>query len=472
MSINDALNGQHRARQIVAALFVDTVDHAISHNRLPCATLVYTALNVLVRKTSDDVMAHDIRTVMRHHPDVLRACTRFLMAPRSSSDIAQLATAGRLESQGCACRFDAGTIYDELHHPERLNMTPRHRGLDNVLLPITSTLQMASARVNRLGVLRAISRANRNVLPGRRRPWPANMDDMVPLGLQQSISNLCAWAEVFLHVALRETVYTVYVNLAHYTSPSILLTDIIPRVFIPITDSIVAQWNSKSHTPHGALDTLHLLKEARNDTIVAGGLGIVQARHILRRCTFDGQALVDLCLRVYSMVCDIRVLLGGPSREVCDEVGLAFLTIACRFHQVLGLPRDPQRYPAAFLRTLDQWQATTQAGQIYELSVFHAYLYRPHICGYRMCARTRQLFRCSGCGHMFYCSRACQKAAWRSDLAPHRMACGILRRVLEPVDRQGGKTPSPDMIKTLAAEGINRPLTSELIVHLSEIYSR
>jgi hypothetical protein len=92
-------------------------------------------------------------------------------------------------------------------------------------------------------------------------------------------------------------------------------------------------------------------------------------------------------------------------------------------------------------------------------------LYNSQRCSSPDCARTfadgiAAFGSCSGCNRVAYCSRSCQKAAWKHAAAPHRAICSSIRRAcrnydiprrrLEPLDYEQQSEPPESFKESIA----------------------
>jgi hypothetical protein len=98
--------------------------------------------------------------------------------------------------------------------------------------------------------------------------------------------------------------------------------------------------------------------------------------------------------------------------------------------------------------------------------------------------RDRYFMTCGGCRVVAYCSRACQKAAWRHPLAPHRELCrlyhmlhtamyGGAHSVKAGIDQAWGSVPDAEITAACRnAETLRETQLERLSVYSLSCFSR
>lgn len=191
------------------------------------------------------------------------------------------------------------------------------------------------------------------------------------------------------------------------------------------------------------------------------------------------ESFVHLNVRAYRAVCDVEQRYGSSraiSQKTISDVQEAFLMAAARFRALLGLPSDETRYSSRVLYTAGLWRDT--ADGVRSLASFSHNLFRGYVCGNRACSRTYfsggPLKACGGCRAVFFCSKKCQRAAWRDPDAAHRGVCAVMTDVMMRVEWEGAGDPhrGGDFGTAWLKAGVGEQEAGQVSDYLAKIYTR
>jgi hypothetical protein len=262
--------------------------------------------------------------------------------------------------------------------------------------------------------------------------WPTAIEQLLPKGPKDTIAGLARWLSFSSSLRFRKVTFQVITTIIGYTSPLVL-----PHLVTP---------GDKSRLILCARDLMwdgyELLKESDEPP----GLIAVSAS-----ATFLCMLLLDRCTEVH------RTMMMRDEANYTLSLMAQCNDILPGLQQVHASPRYPASARLAqsslvSISTLVTVLAhdTLVRGDWRPYSTFEHLSRRPPAstwtrtveaidygmsgrCNVPQCPRTilesGPFGRCGGCRRAFYCSRRCQRTAWRHPVAPHREVCEAIRRI-------------------------------------------
>lgn len=411
-----------RACQTFTAIFLDVMQTACDEGRLPCPEATRTLVLLLFK---DKYQAKAMRL---NHPELLRICSRFMCTPRTKEELAALARTQPAGYNRCPCsRQDAFVKnrlmawihrheYDEISSPLVIIL----ESLANLLGNVIENLHLETTHKKCFNIVCNAA------MYGRKRPWPAGRLDVLPFGAQVSIQSLCCWTPLFparLLPRLLRMVYWQYMSGTDGTIPSLLGQMIIPRILMPAVSSVLRRATSHESLSRDYLDTVNSLYDSAQILKLLESWDNDELLTAIGPLRTDYETLTKLCTSTKKVV-DVAISTCGVSATIHDDIQIYFERAAGRLRAVLGISEGyvlPHPYPGTI--------STPLFGYLH-------YLTRNIRCARAGCLETplslgRRLRVCGGCGHVFYCSRACQKLAWKDPLAQHRTMCNAIKTIME-----------------------------------------
>lgn len=410
-----------RIRQTLAAILVDVFQTASDEGRLPCPEAIRSTLFFLFCKDSRD-------TVLRvNHPELFRACLRFLCTRRTAEELDNLAASPYPVFGSCPCAregvFEKNKLLCLVH--QHFN-GHTHSALVTILQALAACLDKVLKTIQLETPLRRLLKARRNAaMHGHKLPWPAGEDDVVPFGARESIDSLCAWTTFLPAPALLSIVNRVYILGTNTSMPSLFVQAIIPRVLMPVVKQSLHQAASHPSTSRGYLDAINSLyypAQVCRNLVIWDNEQLLDAIGPLR-ATY--KSVAELCNNV-----QMAVNVAFSSRvkdELEHDIHFYFGGAAHRLCRVLGMPGGLDLAELYQQKIVDP---------LYSLAGYSQFLARDVLCARAGCHGTplalgMRLSACGGCGHVYYCSRACQKKAWKDLRGPHRTVCGAIKTITE-----------------------------------------
>ncbi|EJD42401.1 hypothetical protein AURDEDRAFT_168471 [Auricularia subglabra TFB-10046 SS5] len=353
-----------------------------------------------------------LRQLRRSHHDLLTGFMLFLTTPYDRD--ARAALAARLVSTMSCCPLAT----DSPDHSEAATDIEESNVLASAAIMLFDLIHQCF--VGAIFIARKQS-FNRNGL------WPTSDDDVLPLGAEASCPALLVW---FARIADCQ-VYTAIADLlllCPAVMRTIVETDWLRLAFLRVIakhlDMAVAKHaqspqrlDEDSQTPLSLLRDLSTLMEAV--TIRCGPYG----SHPFGRLVAGVEdALLASVMRAADIVRD------APTKEHLHNFALS---IHFAKGTLDGMPRHLRRWLFTWLN-----QVGGTYGTIYDLlrSVSARRVCAATGCGRPEHALETRLLVCSQCHVLRYCSRACQKAHWKSGKTPHKEACPLIKQVLDSTD--------------------------------------
>lgn len=461
---------------------------SINEKEMPCLDAVCMSLSILL---PDSSTATRLR---KEFPDVVRACVKWLVAAPMGMH-AQMEE-GTFDSPPLCCCDKDHPIGRELHDPAPKDPLAREvrslamdlyiddSPLETLLRSMMTVARSAFADVIADGPLKPLKRAQRARRRGMQPPWPSRMSDMIP-EMETSLYALCMWEEWCDHAVLLELLHAIYVLCASPTFPSILLTTLIPLGWIPATIQAINAWK------RGSRDA-SMRRRCGNIMIAAGellkdflALHKCQMAKLIHQADFDkwGKTANTACLasEVISELNDHEINQSRGEPNVYAGLAQTFRDFAVQLHHAIGSPADERRYGHAFLAASAQY-TQAPADPLKDLAFFAPFLYRARLCANVDCPLIyvewdEELRVCGGCGHTYYCSKRCQKEAWRAADVPHKGICTVLRTLMQAIpppklDGSGYVEDQMVFVQHCRNANVDMRLVSDIIDHFAVIYSR
>lgn len=401
------------------------METAVAKSTLPCLVTPPFALGLLLDGLPED----SIPALAATNPDVLRSCLHFLIAPRTPQQMKHLFDIG-LAQNSLPCSCDKNNIFiSDLHCVDVRIPAPAYRAEDVGIAALLRSIISVLARAIELipcpsGCFRAVQDA---ALCGKPAPWPACPDDLVPGGFDACLSALCAWVPYFPRDCLFDLI-SQYNHLLAPTRIETIVPAIVPCAYVSVLTHVldvleggnIAYWEDLKLV-NCALPSLLSYDESEIAAALARGNAKTQ-----------GEQFIEVCKRAILVIGDLETK-KKISMEDVEPVGQLFMLHFGRFHSLLDLPVPKGSYPylRQYADDFARHRATNRNNVLADLAstFYHGYL---HYCWNPNCSRTdwtefRLLKRCAGCRHVYYCSRACQRASWRDRAMPHKEGCARIR---------------------------------------------
>lgn len=181
--------------------------------------------------------------------------------------------------------------------------------------------------------------------------------------------------------------------------------------------------------------------------------------------------------RTHPTPCPVRAYAGAAEQYgSCEELSGPFSSCTARLHAALALP-----VPSSIRQLCSEYMraGSDMVWTLFDLLRSGSGMHNtPRGCAGPACRRTSVsggcgLYICGGCLCVRYCSRACQKAAWRSTPVPHRVVCSKLRAVMENAVLCDGqslcKMERVDFLRRCADAQLDRDFVSLAVKHLTHV---
>lgn len=313
--------------------------------------------------------------------------------------------------------------------------------------------------------------------------WPSCSDDVTPYGLEASLEAVCAWVPYLPHHLTIQMVCR-YIGFAFHWR--FILSTVIPRTCIPAVSQIVADWETRSDdlvTCGGCLNNLDMVAQFASSTMNLDSHCMAAILH--SKPVGDWNLLVKAFGMALSVLNTVDAMPQVTQLHLDENFGLSRLpTIAhtfeimiARLHILLRLPDGsiPGYDLAQSQKDLDDFNKVS-ARPSTALASWSLYLYGGHVCGAPGCktvSTERRLKMCTRCIHVFYCSRACQKRAWKHPIVAHRDICATLQVFSALVDPVFAETPkTEDSFRRVCYEVLtgNQGIARDIIEHFRVLY--
>jgi ferredoxin len=310
-------------------------------------------------------------------------------------------------------------------------------------------------------------------LLSKRQIWPRSIHSLLPHGAEDTMRSLLQLFRIELPLDEYGLLYTALVRIIRLAHPLVLPYIVTSSSFVSYGIVGFSKKHATAQNQAGDLAQQHIdmraVKAMYDFTYCMTTLAVRHANNVQRIKLNNQQPsavleafarCVDVCHaylkgpevlpnRVgntpHSMLgesIDQLVTLGGLVYDDCPISRLCAISMTSKnaFHQAA-------RYSQPYSQTLpDRFRFAMHRLDIAQ-----------H-CAAPECTRTRadgRLKRCSGCRRVHYCSRACQRGAWRSKI-PHRDVCSKIVRLCAAL-----KVPEKDPAEWNAPAFVDRPIPEQ-----------
>jgi hypothetical protein len=398
------------AAQVIVAALADPTSVPLA-----CIDILLYSYGVLSRLWNEP--EHDHRHLFRRYRYVLRCTMRFLCSFRSVEQFRVLKQT--LERGPCRCARGPEALH-------KLISPSRHR---NLLMPGTGRIPrlvsimsaMLSSTIARQGGLQTLYRAARRSL------WPTSMNDFVHGG-STSLHNLVRWLpQMDADTPYQET--CMLICNVFEAMPSYLRAGFIKGpMLVDWLHHTMTTWTMQPIEVHADLplameSTGPLLESARN---LSEGEIFLWLSGSPRHTIHDMFTALD---RAFTMLTKYPSHAASYEQvKMLREPYKLIINYMVHAHQP-----DLHFIPSMYTSASDQESLRVRrADPVMRLartafgSSWSQRCYGPG-CIATYADRSKTFKRCSGCCVATYCSRKCQKAAWRHPTAAHREVCGLYR---------------------------------------------
>jgi hypothetical protein len=281
-------------------------------------------------------------------------------------------------------------------------------------------------------------------MSGLQVPWPRHVRQLLPYGAEDSIRGLFAWFRLETDMVVRLRLYDSLQALLQTCSTAIIPALVRSRIFARVLLEGLQSDNTTWHRNHGHQ------KHIRRDIIQS-----IAATGLILRCIqtegfgMNTSHLSDHFPSELILWCDKTIALLDRFKSVDaafpshleDILGDSLYDCRLRFVTLAGNTlRDHPQLRSEPLMCFREIESAAQDGASKSWKVWARLkrvvliLRRYQRCAAPFCHSTftgnATRFRyCGGCRRIPYCSRRCQKFAWRYTGAPHRNVCQPLRSV-------------------------------------------
>jgi hypothetical protein len=415
----------------------------------------------------------DLKRTSSFNWDVLNAFVVFISLPRTSTDLGHLFA-------GMHCRCDSGGPPSHaaahraglVHFEHTSHAFPIHALLEAMTAQFFPVAEAVSRRMRDREPLQYRIDGPINLLrfSRRRALWPVTLAEMLPHGAEDSFRGLTAW--------LPHVPHTIGAGIFRYVKVLLLLQreDILPYFTTSCTlrdvalDMLQAQYDvwapGQSLARHEQMANItssvcEMLITWTHNASMHDQAAFFRPRAVeyVAHCVKASEVLFALNAgmharyftathrrleAIYDVILNVAALVYAhvpECRPAClQQLGMDGASADKALQHVFDLAaeHDPARVGQATLLT--------------HMLVAHAQRTR---CAAPDCptrttvsafkaATGRKMRFCSGCTRMRYCSRACQKAAWRHSSLPHRAVCASFRMLRDElgVNKRGRAEPA------------------------------
>lgn len=458
----------------MAAVFVDVMRTLDVDGSMPCPLAIWSLRCIFfegpfqsVDETYDN-KHHLYMIARRRYPAVLCEIMRFLARPRNAGMMHALEGLQIPKQHHCTCSQTyalwSNPLVRDLHTIEGIisleTAFPSFSALQALLRTLFWTMATVLADVFASSSARRIARrARRHAIEGRSSSWPSCQEDILPYGIEISISALCAWSEFLPEYSHLRFIQVLYASLLEPVFPSILMQTIIPHAFIPSATRHVKY--CKVRLEHG--DMRQPLVEATLSFLLFGYVVrealMLDDRQILAAIgrSTHMRSFADVCAQSATLLREM-LLVVEPSHRAMNEFGMStaeaadFLDAAATRFAALSASREATVTPH---HALQQYSRICARGVICALPG----------CGRTYFATGARLLRCGGCRVTYYCSADCQRAAWRHGELPHKEVCGTLGELVDILGSRQRDHQFCAKAQTVLAES-----SVDVVGHLERLY--
>jgi hypothetical protein len=387
----------------------------------------------IVAQMPEPTTARDRRSVR----EAYQTCFAWLTRPRDSQELLQLSQA--------QCTCNSGALL-ALSHQAGLKIIELFGGpswqLFFVLADYILALFLVRLDANPMTEDQETRQRVHHML--HRRTWPGTWQEMLPHGPKDTMFALLRLFDTNPPIRLRYSTITVIGRIARYCHPLVVPIFIhssgmmVSSIMVSISQSqqiLIEQLGSESPDVKVLVGTQNCLT-----SIAVFLLGLFKFSHETQRTIFHVE-VGSYLLNAYSDAALLCQTLAENNRFLLSE------SVIARNSEILGKfgllggfiyhdwPNSrKQDIDAVLVELFDKNSSRHLAlkGRTWlRLLQLFQHLEVRQQCAAPGCLYTLvdgPLWRCAGCVRVVYCSRACQKRAWRHDI-PHRSVCSVLARL-------------------------------------------
>jgi hypothetical protein len=280
----------------------------------------------------------------------------------------------------------------------------------------------------------------------RRTAWPRTLADLLPHGPEGTIRGILRWlkCDVGLEVTLR--LQRLLLDTLAFTAALTLPFVVTSRVLVPL--GLVAPLQALTRMVEALPDTTPLedmpIFQVNTCVGFATNLCIIFTDARARRALTEPYADDLMSALVHFLAAFNRLTHKTTAHKDLSVYSCVNGLVGCVRLLLDDFPRL-RSYPAKFraIHALVSKAPRISLWQRFHQVVFQ--LNRSQQCASPECARTfadtGPFRRCERCRRVVYCSRGCQKTAWRHAVAPHRDVCEPLRLTCIAYDLDSGSLP-------------------------------
>jgi hypothetical protein len=281
---------------------------------------------------------------------------------------------------------------------------------------------------------------------GRRAAWPRALEDLLPHGAEGTIRGILRWLKCDVGLEVTLQIQQLVLDTLAFTAALALPFVVTSRVLMPL--GLVAPFLTLGRTIEALPHTTPLEgMPLRQVSMCAGFLTdfcVVLVDEQARRTITEPYA-DDLMSAVVHCLTSLNRLAHKTSTHNDTDV-------SNNLHRLVGCVRlllddfPRLRSYAAQFRVVHALMSEVPSFSLWQR--FHHVVFqlnRSQQCASPECARTfadtGPFRRCERCRRVVYCSRGCQKTAWRHAVAPHRDVCEPLRLTCIAYGLDSGSLP-------------------------------
>lgn len=187
-------------------------------------------------------------------------------------------------------------------------------------------------------------------------------------------------------------------------------------------------------------------------------------------------SLFDVCHDSFIALFEVSALTPNlpPAFATVDNYPLPhFVALAGKLHYLEKRPLNSSEYHSTIL-LISSGEVAQRVDEVncgYSAVVGFSYSY---LCWARGCPNTftsseRKFSKCAGCQRVSYCSKECQRRAWKDPLSPHKAVCATITALVQALNIPV-KPPHVDAHLPTRLECEKRGISPESLLDLSRHY--
>jgi hypothetical protein len=386
---------------------------------LACINILICSYSVLWRLWLDPEHDEKIRLIIRRYKDVLRCTMRFLCSFRSAEQFRVLKQT--FERGPCRCAQGPEVLHKlilpSLHGSILVSGANRIQSLVTTMDRI-----LVSSMVKQGGVEKLYKATRRNL-------WPASMNDLVPDG-SASFYNLVRWLPQMDSEASEQADHGVFICSVFEAIPSYLRAGF-------MKGPILVDWIHRTMT-RWTMEPIDVHAQEVPEAMRAIGSLLESARQLSEDEIFlwlSGSPRNSIQDMFMALDRAFTRMVNYPSHAASYEEIRTLREPYMLVHNFMVFAYQPNLHfiPSMYTSASDQealrMRRTDPVMRLTRTAFgpsWNQRCYGPG-CIATYADRSKTFKRCSGCRVATYCSRKCQKAAWRHAAAAHREVCGLYR---------------------------------------------